>query len=117
MFGSFSMRNEKFTGRIHELKSIHRFLAPVTGKRGQISRAVYGLGGISKTQIVKQYFWQHYSSYTMVAWLRAFDVATLEQDFAQISAVSKNRAEVSGNDFAHDKSPPYALPLPFLLPP
>ena len=82
---SLSTKNEKFIGRKRELQDIHEFLNPVSRKNGQRSCAVHGLGGIGKTQLVKEYFWEYRLSYTLAIWLRASDVATLAQDFADIA--------------------------------
>ena len=55
---------------------------------------MHGLGGIGKTQLVKEYFWEHRLSYTLAIWLRASDVATLAQDFADIA--TKADRNISG---------------------
>lgn len=83
---SFSTRNAKFSGRRRELGEIHSSLNPQVRRDGQISYTVHGLGGIGKTQTVKQYFWEYRSHYTLAAWLHASDVATLAQDFSRIAA-------------------------------
>lgn len=83
---SSSTRNAKFSGRRRELEEIHEFLNPHVHRGGQVSFAVHGLGGVGKTQTVKQYFWEYRSDYTLVVWLHASDVATLAQDFSRIAA-------------------------------
>lgn len=58
---------------------------------------MHGLGGIGKTQLAKEYFWEHRLSYSLAIWLRASDVATLAQDFADI-AVKVDRSMVGGRN-------------------
>lgn len=74
---------------------MHKFLDPTLRSNGQRSSSVHGLGGIEKSQLVKEYFWKHRSSYTLVIWLRASDIATLAQDFADI-AKKVDRKNVGG---------------------
>lgn len=86
VISSMSTRNAKFCGRTKELDQIHSILNPHVEKKGQVSYAVHGLGGVGKTQIAKQYFWEYRSEYALVVWLRASDDATLAQDFSRIAA-------------------------------
>ncbi|KAL9038794.1 MAG: hypothetical protein Q9180_002917 [Flavoplaca navasiana] len=85
IIGSFSTRNEKFVGRKEELEIIDKCLNPQLRSQGQKSCAVYGLGGIGKTQILREYLWSFRSHYSLAIWLRASDVALLAQDLSQIA--------------------------------
>ncbi|MCJ1394890.1 hypothetical protein MMC18_007770 [Xylographa bjoerkii] len=89
--------NTKFIGRKHELDEIHESLDPKSHDHIQVSCAIYGLGGVGKTQIAKQYFWKYRSSYSFVAWLRASDLPTLAQDFSGIAAMANGMSTGASN--------------------
>lgn len=97
---SFSTQNAKFYGRRVELEGIHKTLNPQPSRNGQISCTVHGLGGLGKTQIAKQYFWEFRRDYTVTVWLHASEPATLAQDFSQIAA--RARGALIGTNIQKD---------------
>jgi tetratricopeptide (TPR) repeat protein len=72
--------NPFFTGRETLLTDIHRTL----GERGRA--AVFGLGGLGKTQTARAYVERHRADYRQVFWLRA---STLEEVFLGYSDMAR----------------------------
>ena len=77
--------NQKFTGRSKILRNIRESFESrnttenntllITGERDQ---AVSGIGGMGKTQLVKQYAYNNISSYQLIWW---FNAATIDEDY------------------------------------
>ncbi|MFM7323386.1 MAG: NB-ARC domain-containing protein, partial [Nodosilinea sp.] len=80
--------NPFFTGRETLLTDIHRTLS----QRGRA--AIYGLGGLGKTQTARAYLEQHRSAYRQVFWVRA---ATLEEVFLGYSELARALALPEAN--------------------
>src|SRR5437660_909689 len=67
--------NPFFTGREDLLALLHKRLS--TLRTAAITQALYGLGGIGKTQTAAQYAFRHSDEYTHVFWMRAASRETL----------------------------------------
>jgi tetratricopeptide (TPR) repeat protein/DNA-binding XRE family transcriptional regulator len=79
------MRNPYFTGREHLLALLHkRLLATRTTTLTQ-SLALYGLGGIGKTQTAAEYAFRYGDNYAYVFWIRAASRETLVADFVTLA--------------------------------
>ena len=77
-------RNANFTGRESILESLSTALQ--SGQKTAITQqAIYGLGGIGKTQLALEYAWRHSSAYDIVWWLRAEDASTLSSDYTALA--------------------------------
>jgi tetratricopeptide (TPR) repeat protein/DNA-binding XRE family transcriptional regulator len=66
-----SHRNRLFTGREKILQELHHELLPGTTAVVSQSRAISGLGGIGKTQIVLEYAYRYRNDYSAILWLQA----------------------------------------------
>ncbi len=74
-------RNPDFRGRDDLLAELYASLN--AGAAGEArGRAVYGQGGVGKTQIAVEYAYRHTSDYQLVWWVRAETVASLAADYA-----------------------------------
>src|SRR5438045_5049003 len=75
-------RNVNFTGREEVLKDMREgFLSGDPLKRVQ---AIYGLGGVGKTQVALEYAYRYRDDYPIVWWVRAEEPATMMDDFLSL---------------------------------
>jgi hypothetical protein len=74
-------RNQNFYGREDLLAEMRTSFTSGAGTaaRGQ---AVYGQGGVGKTQVALEYAYRHTSDYSVVWWVRAEESASLAVDYA-----------------------------------
>jgi tetratricopeptide (TPR) repeat protein len=64
-------RNPDFVGRAELLELLHQEFRARTGVAVTQARAVHGLGGVGKTQLVLEYAHRHASDYDLVWWIVA----------------------------------------------
>ncbi|HYO49723.1 MAG TPA: FxSxx-COOH system tetratricopeptide repeat protein [Chloroflexia bacterium] len=76
-------RNPNFTGREELLVELRKELT--SGKRAALTQAVYGLGGVGKTQLATEYAYRHAGDYDVVWWVRSAEAATLAADYAGLA--------------------------------
>lgn len=77
-------RNPNFTGREDLLAEMR--VTFTAGQPDGMVQAVYGVGGVGKTQVVLEYVYRHADKYRIVWWLRAEDSSTLAADYASLYA-------------------------------
>ena len=85
---AFSVRYERnpyFTGREEFLHKLSRELSERRPKRYNHRIALYGLGGVGKTQIALEYAYRHESDYSFVFWISAADQGQLLSGFVDIA--------------------------------
>lgn len=78
-------KNKRFFGRNDLLKEIHRNLQPPVKNETLRSVALYGLGGVGKTQIALSYAYQEVNSLAVVLWVPAENEVVFEQGFSRIA--------------------------------
>ena len=76
-------RNPHFTGRVQLLEDIRESLNKEHNTA--LTQALYGLGGIGKTQLAMEYAWQQSASYEFVWWLRAEAPSSLIADYIALA--------------------------------
>jgi tetratricopeptide (TPR) repeat protein len=77
--------NPSFTGRIEILTAIHDHLVANAKPGFTANYALYGLGGVGKTQIAIRYAYMHKASFNIICWLRANDWNTLVSSYVELS--------------------------------
>jgi hypothetical protein len=73
-------RNQDFYGRDALLTELHASLN--SGEALARGQAVYGQGGVGKTQVAIEYAYRHTADYKIVWWVRAEESASLAADYA-----------------------------------
>lgn len=80
----FSM-NPKFSGRQDILETVHNALGPDASSPSAKSIALFGTGGVGKTQIAIQYAYQNQDQFDVVLWIAADNAITMSQSFRVIA--------------------------------
>jgi tetratricopeptide (TPR) repeat protein/DNA-binding XRE family transcriptional regulator len=79
------VRNAFFTGREQLLMLLHKRLSKARTAALTQAQALYGLGGIGKTQTAAEYAYRYGDDYTHVFWVRAATRDTLVADFVTLA--------------------------------
>jgi hypothetical protein len=79
------MKNGKFTGRKELLTQVHEQLSSGWRGTGSNISALYGPGGIGKTQIAIEYAHLHHANYSSVFWVDATNQKSACDSFLQIA--------------------------------
>ncbi|HJT56441.1 MAG TPA: tetratricopeptide repeat protein [Ktedonobacteraceae bacterium] len=78
-------RNPYFTGRQQLLQSLHDNLSTARMAALTQAQALYGLGGVGKTQTAAEYAYRYNGEYTHVIWVLAATRDTLIADFVKLA--------------------------------
>ncbi len=76
-------RNEYFSGREDELADLRKSLVSHDALRHV--QAVWGLGGVGKTQLALEYVYRHKGNYNIVWWMGADEPSNLALTFARLA--------------------------------
>ncbi|MGZ3644451.1 MAG: tetratricopeptide repeat protein [Ktedonobacteraceae bacterium] len=79
------VRNPFFTGREPLLKLLHERLSTTRMAALTQAQALYGLGGIGKTQTAAEYTFRYGDEYAHVFWIWAATQETLDADFVKLT--------------------------------
>ncbi|KAF1975755.1 hypothetical protein BU23DRAFT_438509, partial [Bimuria novae-zelandiae CBS 107.79] len=80
-----SFLSPRFWGREDALNAIEQVLAPTKASTRLKSFALYGMGGVGKTQIALQYAQRHRGLYKVILWVAADNVINMGQTFRDIA--------------------------------
>ncbi len=78
-------RNPFFLGREDLLRQLYNNFTDSPGTTPVIPQAIYGLGGMGKTQVVLEYAYRYAHLYQAIFWARADSPTTLQADFLLIA--------------------------------
>ena len=79
-------RNPHFTGRDELLTQLSEKLYETKPKKFNHRIAIYGIGGVGKTQVVIEYVYRYKSQYDGIYWISASDQAALLSGFQEIGS-------------------------------
>ncbi|KAG9254828.1 P-loop containing nucleoside triphosphate hydrolase protein [Emericellopsis atlantica] len=77
--------NTKFSGRHDILNAVGEALVPETTASMLKSIALFGLGGVGKTQIAVQYAYQNMDKFDIILWVAADNAISIAQSFRTIA--------------------------------
>lgn len=79
--------NSQFTGRAKALESLHRLLtnSNVEKRLQATTVVVLGIGGVGKTQCVRQYAYRYCSQYTSISWINGTSLETTYAGFHELA--------------------------------
>ncbi|KAI1106051.1 hypothetical protein F4804DRAFT_69707 [Jackrogersella minutella] len=79
------LQNSRFSGRSELLSKIHGALDPGQTPSSTKSIALFGMGGVGKTQLALQYAYQAVETFGVVLWVAADNLITISQSFRAIA--------------------------------
>ncbi|KAH6989252.1 hypothetical protein BKA56DRAFT_727761 [Ilyonectria sp. MPI-CAGE-AT-0026] len=88
--------NPRFVGRVHILDEMERCLR--VEKSNKSSFALYGIGGIGKTQLALRYIYDHLHEFPAVFWMTADSRAKLSQSYVDAAKQLQIEPEDSQRD-------------------
>ena len=82
-------RNPHFTGRDELLTLLSNKLRDTTAKKYNHRVAIYGMGGVGKTQLAIEYVYRNETKYDSIFWISSADQAALLSGFQDIARVTE----------------------------
>src|SRR5271168_2761421 len=81
-------KNEQFTGRTDLLQTVEDMLSEVVLRQYNHRVALYGMGGVGKTQTAIAYVYASRDKYDRIYWISAATEAALQSGFQEIGSRS-----------------------------
>ena len=87
VWGNVPQRNKNFTGREELLRELERRAGPLTSSpvTAIVPQALYGLGGVGKTQLAIEYAYRYAEKYQVVWWVPADQIALIRSTLAALA--------------------------------
>jgi tetratricopeptide (TPR) repeat protein len=87
IWGNVPQRNKNFTGREDLLRELERRAGALRGSpfTAIIPQALYGLGGVGKTQLAIEYAYRYANKYQVVWWVPADQIALIRSTLAALA--------------------------------
>ncbi|KAI1802970.1 hypothetical protein F4811DRAFT_554356 [Daldinia bambusicola] len=79
------LQNCRFSGRSALLSTIQNTLDPGKASSSTKSVALFGMGGVGKTQVALQYVHQNVGIYDVILWIAADNIIAIGQSFREIA--------------------------------
>ncbi|MDA2805823.1 FxSxx-COOH system tetratricopeptide repeat protein [Nocardiopsis suaedae] len=76
-------KNRTFIGRAEELEQLHRRLEE--GTTSLLPEAVWGMGGVGKTQLAVEYLYRHQDEYDLVWWVPASSTGEMMRSLSDLA--------------------------------
>ena len=98
-------RNAHFTGRRTLLEDLRAKLCEIAPKKWNHRVALYGLGGVGKTQLALEYVYMHQANYERIYWISAATEAKLLSEFEKIASqtsCSLKNSNLNSSDLAKE---------------
>src|SRR5579862_1014927 len=89
MVPEWCQKNDHFVGRANDLERLRNMLCDNKPAKFNHRVAIFGMGGVGKTQVAIQYVVTYKSQYDSVFWITAADLAGLLLGFQEIAAMTK----------------------------
>ncbi|KAI1654070.1 hypothetical protein F4813DRAFT_399435, partial [Daldinia decipiens] len=83
LMDNFTIKSDE--GRSTLLSTLHNALNPGQAPSSTKSVALFGMGGVGKTQVALEYAHQNVGIYDVILWVRADNIITLGQSFRDIA--------------------------------
>lgn len=77
--------NARFSGRKEILAAISKFLDPESDSSALKSIALFGMGGVGKTQVAIQYIYRELETFDVILWVSAENAIAIGQSFRTIA--------------------------------
>src|SRR5205085_1343773 len=81
-------RNPHFTGRHNLLAHLRAKMVETNPKEYNHRVAIYGMGGVGKTQVALEYVYRYRDNYDGIYWITASDQAALLSGFHEIGSTT-----------------------------
>ena len=82
-------RNPQFVGRTELLETLRNKLCQTQERTFNHRVALYGMGGVGKTQVALEYVFKYKSEYNSMFWITADSLANLQSRFQEIARVTQ----------------------------
>src|SRR5947207_3752534 len=92
-------RNQQFVGRMELLETLRNKLCQNRERTFNHRVALYGMGGVGKTQVALEYIFKYKSEYKSIFWIIADNLANLQSGFREIARITQC-VNTDGNDAA-----------------
>ncbi|MDT0569417.1 FxSxx-COOH system tetratricopeptide repeat protein [Streptomyces sp. DSM 3412] len=83
VIGGRPLRNAAFTGRRTLIERLRDSL--LAGATAVLPQALYGLGGVGKTQLALEYAYRFESDYDLIWWIKAADPTQIRQELSALA--------------------------------